>query len=129
MIEPKDVQAPLLGFLRGGVFSALTGVTEDTDLIASGFDSLSLVSLLVFVEKTFGPEVKKRTLDMTKEIQKAMEADLKQLSWMGDATKKQAIEKLHGMVNKIGYPDQWRDYSSIKISRDDFFANVSHAKF
>jgi acyl carrier protein len=54
MIEEKDVQAPLLGFLRGGVFSALEGVTEETDLIASGFDSLSLVSLLVFIEKTFG---------------------------------------------------------------------------
>ena len=54
MIEPQDVQAPLLGFLRGGVFSALTDVTEETDLIASGFDSLSLVSLLVFIEKTFG---------------------------------------------------------------------------
>jgi acyl carrier protein len=54
MIEPQDVQAPLLGFLRGGVFSALRGVTEETDLIANGFDSLSLVSLLVFIEKTFG---------------------------------------------------------------------------
>jgi putative endopeptidase len=81
----------------------------------------------VFVEKTFGPDVKQRTVAMTKEIQKAMEGDLHQLPWMGDATKKQALEKLHGMVNKIGYPDKWRDYSSVRIARDDFFANVSHA--
>ena len=54
MIEPTDVQARLLEFLRGGMFGAQTEVTEDTDLIASGFDSLSLVSLLVFVEKTYG---------------------------------------------------------------------------
>jgi putative endopeptidase len=82
----------------------------------------------VFVEKTFGPDVKKRTLDMTREIQKAMETDIKQLAWMGDATKKQAIEKLHGMVDKIGYPDKWRDYSSVEISRNDFFGNVSRAE-
>jgi acyl carrier protein len=54
MNEPSDVQARLLEFLRGGMFSAQTCVTEETDLIASGFDSLSLVSLLVFIEKAYG---------------------------------------------------------------------------
>jgi acyl carrier protein len=54
MNEPTDVQARLLEFLRGGIFSAQTDVTEETDLIGSGFDSLSLVSLLVFIEKTYG---------------------------------------------------------------------------
>ena len=81
----------------------------------------------MFVEKTFGPDVKQRTLAMTKEIQKAMETDIQQLTWMQDATKKQALAKLHGMVNKIGYPDKWRDYSSVKIARDDFHGNVSRA--
>lgn len=81
----------------------------------------------VFVDKTFGPDVKKRAVDMTKEIQKAMEIDIQQLPWMGDATKKQALEKLHGMVDKIGYPDKWRDYSNVRIARDDFFGNVSRA--
>ena len=46
---------------------------------------------------------------------------------MGDATKKQALDKLHGMVNKIGYPDKWRDYSSLEIARDDFAGNVDRA--
>jgi acyl carrier protein len=54
MSGPDDVQARLLEFLRGGMFSAETQLTEETDLIASGFDSLSLVSLLVFIEKTYG---------------------------------------------------------------------------
>ena len=54
MSEPADVEARLLEFLRGGVFSAQTSVTAETDLVASGFDSLSLVSLLVFIEKTYG---------------------------------------------------------------------------
>ncbi|MEO6637450.1 MAG: acyl carrier protein [Ginsengibacter sp.] len=54
MIEITDVQNKLVEFLRGGVFSAQIQVDENTDLIASGFDSMSLVSLLVFIEKTYG---------------------------------------------------------------------------
>src|SRR6185295_8933065 len=59
----------------------------------------------VFVQKTFGPDVKARTVAMTKEIQKAMEVDIQKLPWMGEQTKKQALLKLHGMVDKNGYPD------------------------
>ena len=54
MNELTDVQTRLLEFLRDGIFSAETQVTVETDLIASGFDSLSLVSLLVFIEQTYG---------------------------------------------------------------------------
>jgi endothelin-converting enzyme/putative endopeptidase len=81
----------------------------------------------VFVQKTFGPDVKQRTVDMTKQIEKAMESEIQQLPWMGAATKQKAYEKLHAMVNKIGYPDKWRDYSSIQIARDDFAGNVRRA--
>ena len=81
----------------------------------------------VFVEKTFSPDTKQRTLAMTKHIQQAMESDIQQLTWMEDSTKKQALEKLHAMVLKIGYPDKWRDYSSVAIARDDFAGNVSRA--
>ena len=81
----------------------------------------------VFVQKTFGPDVKKRTLDMTRQIESAMESEIRQLPWMGAATKQKAFEKLHAMVNKIGYPDKWRDYSSIQITRDDFEGNVRRA--
>jgi endothelin-converting enzyme/putative endopeptidase len=78
----------------------------------------------VFVAKTFGPDVKARTVKMTREIEAAMEDDLKQLPWMGPATKQQARKKLHSIVNKIGYPDKWRDYSALEIVRGDFAGNV-----
>ncbi len=54
----------------------------------------------VFVQKTFGPDTKHRTVAMTKEIEAAMESEIKQLPWMGDETKKRALEKLHAIVNK-----------------------------
>ena len=78
-------------------------------------------------QKTFGSETKARTVKMTKEIEAAMQSEIEQLPWMGSATKKRALEKLHAIANKIGYPDRWRDYSSIKILRDDYFGNVERA--
>ena len=78
----------------------------------------------VFVAKTFGPDVKARTVKMTREIEAAMEDDLKDLPWMGAETKQQALDKLHSIVNKIGYPDKWRDYSSLDIVRGDFAGNI-----
>jgi putative endopeptidase len=80
-----------------------------------------------FVQKTFGPDTKQRTVAMTKEIEGAMQSEIEKLPWMGEATKKKALEKLHAVVNKIGYPDKWRDYSSIQISRDDYAGNVERA--
>jgi len=81
----------------------------------------------VFVERTFSADMKARTLTMTKEIEKAMEDDIKRLPWMSETTKQQALLKLHGVNNKIGYPDRWRDYSSIRIARDDFAGNAYRA--
>jgi endothelin-converting enzyme/putative endopeptidase len=80
-----------------------------------------------FVAKTFAPSTKQSALKMTKGIEASMESEIKQLPWMGEETKQRALEKLHGIVNKIGYPDKWRDYSSIKIGRDDYFGNVERA--
>jgi endothelin-converting enzyme/putative endopeptidase len=82
----------------------------------------------VFVDKTFTPETKARALAMTKDIEKAMEGEIEQLTWMSAATKKQALVKLHGMVNKIGYPDKWRDYSPVDITRGDFLTDVNRAQ-
>ncbi len=80
-----------------------------------------------FVRRTFTPETKAKTQRMTKQVEDAMEEDIKSLPWMGDETKKQALEKLHGIRNKIGYPDKWRDYSSVEVKRDDFFGNVERS--
>jgi endothelin-converting enzyme/putative endopeptidase len=81
----------------------------------------------VFVEKTFSAETKARTLAMTKEIETAMRREIESLPWMSEATKKQALLKLHGVNNKIGYPDKWRDYSTVTIRPNDFLGDVERA--
>jgi endothelin-converting enzyme/putative endopeptidase len=81
----------------------------------------------VFVEKNFSPELKQRTLEMVLEIEREMQSDIKTLDWMSPETKKRALEKSVAMANKIGYPDRWRDYSSIKLARDDFMGNVARS--
>jgi predicted metalloendopeptidase len=81
----------------------------------------------LYVDKTFGPEGKARTLKMVKAIEDAMHQDIGQLTWMSDTTKKQAYEKLTAIVNNIGYPDQWRDYSSVIISSDDYYGDSVRA--
>jgi len=80
-----------------------------------------------FVARTFTPEMKQRTLEMTQRIEQAMEEEINGLAWMSPQTRQQALLKLHSIVNKIGYSDKWRDYSSVAISHDDFLQNVGHA--
>ena len=72
-----------------------------------------------YVERTFGPEGKARTLKIVNEIEHAMHTDIEKLSWMTPATKQEALVKLAAVTNKIGYPDHWRDYFSVKVPRDD----------
>ena len=81
----------------------------------------------VYVAKVFSPELKQSTLDMVLGIEDAMGLRIQQLDWMSPETKEQALKKLHGIRNKIGYPDKWRDYSSVKIARNDFAGNMAHA--
>lgn len=80
-----------------------------------------------YVRKVFSPELKASTLDMVRRIQEAMEQRIEQLDWMSPETKKQALTKLHTMRNKIGYPDRWRDYSSVKAVPGDLLGNVTRA--
>ncbi len=81
----------------------------------------------IYVEKTFTPDTKARALEMLQRIEQAMETDIQGLTWMSAPTKARALEKLHLMVNKIGYPAKWRDYSGLAVSRDSFLANVRNA--
>ncbi|MGB7759500.1 MAG: M13 family metallopeptidase [Bryobacteraceae bacterium] len=80
-----------------------------------------------FVEKTFGAEGKARTLKMVDALEKALGQDLEQVPWMTAETRKQALVKLAAIANKIGYPDKWRDYSSVVIRRDDLVGNTQRA--
>jgi putative endopeptidase len=80
-----------------------------------------------FVDKTIPPSVKTQTVKMTQQIQDAMKVRIEQLDWMSPDTKTQALVKLQKMRNKIGYPDQWRDYSALKVEPKDFYGNVTRA--
>src|SRR5581483_1524960 len=82
----------------------------------------------LYVDKTFGPEGKERTLNMVHAIETAMHQDISSLNWMSDATKQKAYEKLNTIVNNIGYPDKWRDYSTVVVKRDDFAGNFIRAR-
>jgi endothelin-converting enzyme/putative endopeptidase len=80
-----------------------------------------------YVARYFPPEEKHRTLEMTLAIEQAMDKDIDGLDWMSAATKVKAKEKLHAVMNKIGYPDKWRDYSKLEIVRGDSFGNQVRA--
>jgi putative endopeptidase len=77
----------------------------------------------VYVQKAFPPAAKARALEMVRNLESTLKSDLGTLSWMGDATRKQAIVKLEAFLNKIGYPDKWRDYSSLAIERNSYVGN------
>ena len=77
----------------------------------------------VYVAKYFPPEAKQHALEMTLAIEQAMGKDIDSLDWMSPATKVQAKEKLKTIMNKIGYTDKWRDYSTLNIVRGDPLGN------
>jgi len=81
-----------------------------------------------YVAETFGPEGKQRMLQMVAALEKALAQDIQELPWMTAETKKQALIKLAAISNKIGYPNQWRDYSTVNILRDDFLGNIQRAR-
>ena len=80
-----------------------------------------------YVELTFGAEGKQRMLKMVDALEKSLNEDIQGLEWMSPETKKQANVKLQAIRNKIGYPDVYRDYTSVVIKRDDLLGNVERA--
>ena len=106
----------------------LTGVTEMRprwkrvmDAVNRGIgDALGQL----YVAKTFTPEAKAKAREMVMNLKAALHDRIAQLEWMSDATKQQAFKKLDAFGIKIGYPDVWRDYSSLNIRRTSYLANV-----
>ena len=80
-----------------------------------------------YVEKTFGADGKARMLKMVAALEDSLGSDIAGLDWMGPETKKQAKVKLDAIRNKIGYPDVWRDYSTLAIKRGDLMGNFLRA--
>jgi putative endopeptidase len=80
-----------------------------------------------WVKQNFPPASKAATEKLVHELEAAMAKDIQTLPWMSPATRVQAEVKLHGIVDKIGYPSHWRDYSTLKVSRDDYYGDVQNA--
>jgi putative endopeptidase len=78
----------------------------------------------LFVERAFAGDSKTIALEMIRQVEEAFADGLPRLQWMDDATRTRALEKMEAVVNKIGYPDEWRDYSALEIG-GDHLANVS----
>jgi predicted metalloendopeptidase len=76
----------------------------------------------------FPPEAKLKSRQLVANLLKAYEADIRSLSWMTPATKAQALEKIHSFRPKIGYPDHWRDYTTLTIRREDLIGDVRNAQ-
>jgi len=81
----------------------------------------------VYVARYFPPAEKQQALEMTLAVEQTMDKDIDSLDWMSAETKIRAKEKLHTVMNKIGYPDKWRDYSKLKIIRGDALGNQMRA--
>ncbi|WP_316830602.1 M13 family metallopeptidase [Pedobacter aquatilis] len=82
----------------------------------------------LYAEQYFKPEAKKRMLELVNNLQKVYEDRIKKVDWMSPETKKKALEKLNAFIKKIGYPDKWKKYDDVEISKNTYFANLQSAK-
>jgi predicted metalloendopeptidase len=77
-----------------------------------------------YVDEAFPGDSKRNANELVRAVEQALERDITGLDWMTAETKKEAVRKLHAIEDKIGYPSQWRDYSSVSIRRDSFLNNI-----
>jgi endothelin-converting enzyme/putative endopeptidase len=76
-----------------------------------------------FVDETFSPESRRGTIKIVEDVKSAMRHDIDSALWMSSETKKAAMSKLNAVVDRIGYPDTWRDYSAVRVVKDDALGN------
>ena len=81
----------------------------------------------MYVEKYFPAAAKERMVQLVKNLQVALGERIQALEWMGEETKAKAMEKLNTFYVKVGYPDKWKDYSSLNIGKDSYWANIKRA--
>lgn len=111
--------------------TALRGIEEQEEAwrraVATVNGTLGEVVGKVYVKNHFPPEAKERMLELVGNLVTAYDKSIKELEWMGEETKAQALEKLYKFEPKIGYPDKWRDYSALDVEADDLFGNIERA--
>ncbi|GAB4032605.1 M13 family metallopeptidase [Spirosoma jeollabukense] len=109
----------------------LTGQKEQTPRWQriSGLIDNSLGDLLgqLYVQSYFKPEAKQRMLTLVGNLETSYKEHIKNLDWMSEETKKKALTKLLAFKRKIGYPDKWKNYEGVTITRNDFYGNVKSA--
>ncbi len=103
------------------------GVNATSGGGAGDFGVLGEVTGQLYVAKHFKPTAKQSMDTLVANLLKAYENSIDDLTWMTDETKKQALEKLHKITPKIGYPVKWRDYSSLEIKADDLLGNMKRS--
>lgn len=81
----------------------------------------------MYVKKYFPAEAKARMLELVSNLQTSLKDRIMELEWMGDETKDKAVEKLNTFHVKIGYPDKWKDYTTLPIAKDTYWANIKRA--
>jgi len=95
--------------------------------VANVNNSLGEVVGKVYVARHFPPEAKERMLELVNNLIKAYEVSIRNLDWMSDETKAQALDKLSKFTPKSGYPDKWKDYSVLTIEPDDLVGNIQRS--
>ena len=109
----------------------LSGTQEQREMWRRGVDvvnaGLGEVVGKVYVKNHFPPEAKERMLELVANLVIAYEKSIKELDWMSEETKLEALDKLSKFTPKIGYPDEWRDYSALTIDADDLYGNAERA--
>ncbi len=81
----------------------------------------------IYVAKYFPPESKAKVEALVANLLKAYDADIRKIAWMTDATKTKALDKLHKFTPHVGYPDTWRDFSGLTITRDDLVGDIERS--
>ncbi len=81
----------------------------------------------LYVKKYFNETAKKRYSDLVEAIRDALRERIQKLTWMSDSTKQKAYAKLTAITKKVGYPDKWKDYSAMEISKDNYLQNIMNA--
>ena len=111
--------------------TALTGTPEQEEpwrrAVSTVNGTLGEVVGKVYVKNHFPPEAKARMTDLVDNLIAAYEKSINELEWMGEDTRVQALDKLSKFTPKIGYPDEWRDYSAVEVQADDLFGNIERA--
>jgi endothelin-converting enzyme/putative endopeptidase len=80
-----------------------------------------------YIETAFGPKAKDQITELVAALDRALEKDIETSPWMTPDTRRQASAKLHAITNNVGYPKKWRDYSKVRVVRDDYFGDALRA--